>query len=314
MLLGKPLWGTTLTTCPNRRLDATDCVIFGRCAVRPCLQASSVGPIPIRPCLGIEYSQSCPSRFRMVSKHLAYSTQCSASAGSNAGCGVGDSRFGHLFLETTTWPSGKSSLKTIHSSSVAGADPRQRPTKPGSARWNMLMPNKRLSRRETHNKSPDKDAPTGLLPQIWPCFCIIIMIPWCCCGASCWSSPMFDSWNSLNGFIFFLYVLSKYFVLFDGRYRFTSYWVQGVRPNIQLLCLEDMEKNKRFPDHYTQKVDMSKAQNLRKHIVRVHHTHTHPKISETKLIDLIGNRFLMVDQPGTEKRCDVNICKQVDSK
>jgi len=75
-----------------------------------------------------------------------------------------------------------------------------------------------------------------------------------------------------------------------------------------------MEKNKRFPDHYTQKVDMSKAQNLRKHIVRVHHTHTHPKISETKLIDLIGNRFLMVDQTGTEKRCDVNICKQVDSK
>lgn len=44
------------------------------------------------------------------------------------------------------------------------------------------------------------------------------------------------------------------------------------------------------------------------------HTHTHPKISETKLIDLIGNRFLMFDQPGTEKRCDVNICKQVDSK
>ena len=250
-----------------------------------------------------------------VSKHLAYSTQCSASAGSNAGCGVGDSRFGHLFLETTSWPSGKSSLKTIHSSSVAGADPRQRPTKPGSARWNMLMPNKRLSRRETHNKSPDKDAPTGLLPQIWPCFCIIIMILWYCWRASCWSSPMFDSWKFLEWFhLLPLCTVEVFRAKIDGRYRFTSYWVQGVRPNIQLLCLEDMEKNKRFPDHYTQKVDMSKAQNLRKHIVRVHHTHTHPKISETKLIDLIGNRFLMVDQTGTEKRCDVNICKQVDSK
>lgn len=91
--------------------------------------------------------------------------------------------------------------------------------------------------------------------------------------------------NSLNGFIFFLYVLSKYFVLFDGRYRFTSYWVIWVQSFhiFQLLCLEDMEKNKRFPDHYTQKVDMSKAQNLRKHIVRVHHTHTHIRNSVDRL-------------------------------
>ena len=48
---------------------------------------------------------------------------------------------------------------------------------------------------------------------------------------------------------------------------------EGARGLFQLLCLEDMEKNKRFPDHYTQKVDMSKAASKKTYFEGASHTH-----------------------------------------
>ena len=134
--------------------------------------------------------------------------------------------------------------------------------------------------------------------------------------------------NSLNGFIFFLYVLSKYFVLFDGRYRFTSYWVQEYRVSIFIWRLEPSDIDSDPSVHvqgvrlfsaampgghgeeqtlprplYSESGHVQGTESKKTYCEGASHTHT----SETKLIDLMGNRFLMVDQPGTEKRCDVNI-------